>query len=131
MIKDLSNRDTPTTRAIPFLAAIGCAALLGCEPQSPAVDEAMFVVDPEGRGPLTLTELKLSFENEVGRELSARERECVLREVGERTFSAGDPETLDPATVEFIPVDQWGGLDAHGKRVILAQVIVTKAFFVC
>ena len=91
----------------------------------------MFVVDPDALGPLTLEELKISFDNEVGRQLSNREKECVLREVAERAFSAGDPEALEPATVEFLPVDQWDGLDAHGKRIILAQVILTKSFFEC
>jgi len=108
--------------------------LAGCsreESREDGPETPMFVVDPDARGPLTLEELKVSFENEVGRQLSSREQECVLREVAERAFSAGDPEALDPATVEFIPVDQWDGLDAHGKRIILAQVILTKSFFEC
>ena len=108
--------------------------LLGCSREESPEDgpeTPMFVVDPEARGPLTLNELNVSFDNEVGRQLSDSEKECVLREVAERAFSAGDPEALDPATVEFIPVDQWDGLDAHGKRIILAQVILTKSFFEC
>jgi type IV pilus biogenesis protein CpaD/CtpE len=112
------------------LIALGLLALAGCA-RDDGPETPMFVVDPDAQGPLTLEELQVSFDNEVGRQLSSREKECVLREVAERAFSAGDPEALDPATVEFIPIDQWGDLDAHGRRIILAQVILTKSFFEC
>ena len=84
----------------------------------------------DATGPLTLAEIQALL---VGMdELLVEEREtCVLTEIQDRAKAAGDPETLDPATVEFLPVAGWQLLDSFGKRLILAQVIATKAFFVC
>ncbi len=54
-----------------------------------------------------------------------------MSEVEDRARAAGDPETLNPATVEFLPVNEWGRLDPSDKRIILTQAIVTKALIVC
>lgn len=81
-------------------------------------------------GPLALAEIQALFIS--GDEpLSEERKKCVLREIEDRARAAGDPETLDPASVEFLPVAEWYQLDRFGKRLILAQVISTKAFFVC
>ena len=81
-------------------------------------------------GPLTVAEVEANFINRMEVRDEAQ-RECVLREVEQRAAAAGDPEMLDPATVEFLPESQWDSLDAQDKRLILSQAIVTKAFFEC
>lgn len=85
----------------------------------------------DATGPLTLAEVRANFIDRMDERLSEKERECVYREVQERARSAGDPEVLDPATVDLLPAESWARLDAPGKRIILAQAITTKAFFVC
>ena len=57
--------------------------------------------------------------------------DCIAEEVARLTREAGDPETLDPSTVEFLPVKSWSKLDAFGRRLALAQAITTKALFTC
>jgi len=89
-------------------------------------------VDFDATGPLTVAEIGVqNIIDGMDEPLSDEQRECVLREVGERARAAGDPETLDPATVELLPARNWDQLDAFGKRLVLAQVITTKALFVC
>lgn len=66
--------------------------------------------------------------------MTEEQRVCVLGEIEKRAHVAGDPETLDPASVEFlsaVSTDTWNALDAFGKRIILAQAITTKALFFC
>lgn len=92
-------------------------------------DYSAFVLD--ATGPLTLAEIQANFFRLMDEPLDDRRRECVFREVEDRARAAGDPETLDPATVELLPADRWDRLDPSGKRLILTQAIVTKAFFVC
>ncbi len=82
-------------------------------------------------GPLTLEEVRANFLNRMDEDLLNARRECVLREITERAAAAGDPETLDPSAVDMLPAGEWGSLDAEGKRLILGQVITTKAFFEC
>ena len=97
--------------------------------QASRVDYSAFVFD--AMGPLTLAEVQANFLSFMDEPLDDRQQECVFREVEGRARAAGDPETLDPATVEFLPADEWDRLDLSGKRIILTQAIVTKAFFVC
>ena len=82
-------------------------------------------------GPLTLEEVRANLVDRMDIELSEARRECVYREIEARVAAAGDPETLDPSTVEMLPVKEWGPLDADGKRLILSQVITTKAMSEC
>ncbi len=82
-------------------------------------------------GPLTLEEVRANFVDRMSTELIEERRECVYREIEARAAAAGDPETLDPSTVEMLPLENWNSLDADGKRLILSQVITTKAFFEC
>lgn len=102
--------------------------LSGCGSDS---ERPIFVIDPDASGPLTLNELQINFGAGHATNLNARQRDCVLQEIASRAASAGDPETLDPAAVQFLPKENWDDLDAEGKRIILAQVITTKAFFEC
>jgi hypothetical protein len=85
----------------------------------------------DATGQLTLAEVEANFLSRLEQDISERQWECVRREVEERARAAGDPETLDPSTVEMLPADQWQDLDAFGKRLVLSQVITTKAFFEC
>jgi hypothetical protein len=85
----------------------------------------------EATGPLTLVEVEANFLAFMDEPLEGARRDCVFSEVEDRARAAGDPETLDPATVEFLPAEEWGRLDPSGRRLILTQAIVTKAMFVC
>lgn len=93
------------------------------------VDYSAFIFD--ATGPLTMEEIETNFLSLMDVPLSEERRECVYREIEERARAAGDPETLDPATIEFLPTEEWSKLDAYGKRLILTQAITTKASFVC
>jgi len=57
--------------------------------------------------------------------------ECLSKEAAVRAAKLGDPETLDPTTVELLPVDQWGTLDKSGNRLILTQVVINQAIPHC
>lgn len=97
--------------------------------QANRIDYSVFVFD--ATGPLTLGEIQSNFLSFMDEPLSEERRECVYRELADRARAAGDPETLNPATVELLPTGEWDRLDPDGKRLILAQAITTKAFFVC
>ncbi len=85
----------------------------------------------DASGPLTLQEVQSNFLAFMDEPLEGTRKECVFREVEKRALAAGDPETLDPVSVEFLPVDYWSRLDPDGKRIILMQAITTKALFLC
>lgn len=82
-------------------------------------------------GPLTLEEVRVNLVDRMDTELSEARRECVYREIQASAAAAGDPESLDPATVEAMPTKSWSSLDADGKRLILSQVLTTNAFRAC
>lgn len=88
-------------------------------------------MDLDASGPLTREEFETQYIDRLGDALTANERECVLRASEQRAVSAGDPETVDPADVAFLTPETWNNLDAFGKRLILAQAIVTEALFDC
>ena len=94
-------------------------------------------LDPDATGPLTAGEIRAAMARideayeSLGEPLSEEHRECVLAEMERRARDAGDPETLDPETVELLATKSWYGLDAFGKRLVLAQAITTKALFAC
>jgi len=87
-------------------------------------------IDTNATGPLTPNEIQASIDR-LGESLPVKQRECVLGEIERRAGDAGDPETLDPTSFEFLSADTWDALDAFGKRIILTQAITTKALFVC
>ena len=93
------------------------------------LEDAGMVFD--ATGPLTIEEVQANFLNLMGESLSGERRVCVYQEVEDRARAAGDPETLDPATVAMLPSDEWQHLDPYGKRLILTQVIVTESLFAC
>lgn len=89
------------------------------------------LLDANASGPLTVSEIRTFFIDEMGDSLTGEQRECLLEEVEKLARNAGDPETLDPASVEFLSAETWSQLDAFGRRLILAQSLTTKAIFVC
>jgi len=98
--------------------------------------QATRIVDTEGfmldaKGPLTLEEVRANLLNQTDETFQESRRECIYREIEERAQAAGDPESLDPATIELLPSEHWGSVGAFGRRLVLAQAILTKALFVC
>jgi hypothetical protein len=87
-------------------------------------------VDVDATGPLTAEEVQAAIAR-LGDSLNGEQLECIREEVMKRAQTAGDPETLDPATVEFLTAETWRILDAFGKRLILAQAITSEAAFAC
>jgi len=87
-------------------------------------------IDVDVTGPLTDEELQAAVDR-MGESVTGEQRSCVLGEVERRARTAGDPETVDPASVEFLPAGNWDDLDAFARRLFLAQAITTKALFVC
>lgn len=88
-------------------------------------------------GPLTEEEIQAAVDrmdqsyDRLGKSLTEEHRGCVLAELERGAGDAGDPETLDPASVEFLTPETWCLLDASAKRIFLAQAITSKAFFFC
>lgn len=93
------------------------------------VDTQGFVLD--AKGPLTLEEVKTNLMDQIDKPFQEIRRECIDREIEKRAQAAGDPETLDPATIELLPSEHWESVGAFGRRLVLAQAILTKALFVC
>ena len=98
------------------------------------------LVDPDATGPLTDAELEASIDSfEAAYDgpddtWTLDQRDCVLREAKLRAAAAGDPESLDPATVsslESVSALTWNALDDFGRRLLLVQVITTEALFAC
>jgi hypothetical protein len=98
--------------------------------------QATRIVDTEGfvldaKGPLTLEEVKTNLMGQTDKPFQEIRRECIDREIEKRAQAAGDPETLDPATIELLATEHWKSVGAFGRRLLLAQAILTKALFVC
>lgn len=97
-------------------------------------------LDLEASGPLTDAELEASigafddaYEGPEGSWTPER-RDCVLAEAKARAAAAGDPESLDPASVaslDGLNTLTWKTLDDFGRRLLLVQVITTEALFAC
>lgn len=87
-------------------------------------------LDTEATGPLTPGEIDAGIQR-LGDALPDDQRACVREEVEKHARAAGDPELLDPASVEFLTAGTWNSLDAFGKRLILVQALTTEALFSC
>ena len=87
-------------------------------------------LDVEATGPLTPDEIDAVMDR-LDDTLADDHKTCVREEVQERARAAGDPELLDPASVEFLTAETWNALDAFGKRLILTQALTTEALFAC
>jgi hypothetical protein len=99
-----------------------------------------WAMDPDVSGPLTDVELESSIdrfdEAYDGPEgtWTPQKRDCVLAEAKARAAAAGDPESLNPATLpslEGVSPLTWNALDDFGRRLLLVQVITTEALFAC
>lgn len=89
-------------------------------------------IDVDATGPLTSVELRAAVDR-LGESPPGEGRECIMREAEQRARLLGDPDTLDPAKVEFLSAETWRALDTLGaeKRIFLAQAIATEALFSC
>jgi hypothetical protein len=90
-------------------------------------------LDFDATGPLTPDEVHSAIDN-LGDSLTEEQKECARQEMEKRAVAAGDPQTLDPASHEFLsdlPAENWAALDAFGKRIILIQALTTEAVFFC
>lgn len=104
----------------------------GCSPDnSETSDPPFFKVDRFGNGPLTMRELQISVPSELAAEF-ADGGDCLIAKIEQFAAEAGDPQTLDPSTVELLSeLDDWQKLDRYSKRLLLAQTIVINAGRVC
>ena len=97
------------------------------------VDEhPFFETDSNAVGPLTMAELKLNIPAEIDQQLTDEQRICFVNEVERQIAEAGDPATLDPADVNFLPTDgSWEELEPGFKRTLLAQVVISNIIHFC
>jgi hypothetical protein len=84
----------------------------------------------DASGPLQPEELQAAIDR-LGESLTEERQACVRAELEQSASAAGDPETLDPETIELLPATNWRLLDEFGRRLILAQALTTQALFDC
>ncbi len=108
--------------------AVGLAAL--CSACDSSVGD-LFERSPfDARGPLTAAEID-AFGAKLAASVGADVAACIKKEAVIRAAQAGDPQTLNPLTVDMLPAKDWSGLDTHAKRVILTQVMFNQATAIC
>lgn len=83
----------------------------------------------EDSGPLTNDEIQ-TFASEM-ESLGDKVTDCLVKEAIFNASRIGDPEKLDPSSVELLPVDHWDELDKSAKRNILTQVVISQAIPLC
>lgn len=117
-------------------AALAAAALTACsgpaENQSAAAagKRPFFRIDAEKRGPLTIEELQVDPDNSLA--LPAARRDCYIAKIGELAAAAGDPEKADAVALGYVTDGKnWRKLKRDGRRLILAQAIVSRAITFC
>ncbi|MEM8792145.1 MAG: hypothetical protein AAGE80_11040 [Pseudomonadota bacterium] len=118
----------------PSLLADRPAPFFNLTEESPrAPDEKpFFSVGKRTEGPLTLDELQINIPAELDSMMTDETRACFLRKIGELAAKAGDPETLDPAEVAYLPTDgSWDDLTIYARRGILAQAVISRAIALC
>lgn len=99
---------------------------------SNADEPPFYRTDKNAKGPLTMSELQVSIPQELDAMYTENTRACFLATVEDLAGSAGDPETLDPSTVTFLPKDgSWQKLRKSQKRNSLAQSIISEAGVLC
>lgn len=122
--------------------ALFTAVLASCSPSSNdetslgggvnGSEQPFYRIDRNASGPLTMQELQVNIPKELDALYTPRMRNCFFERIEELSASAGDPETLDPASVAYLPKDgSWEELSAFHKRNILAQAIVSRAGALC
>jgi hypothetical protein len=119
---------------------IGLALLLlaACEPQEPVPEgrsgDPLYTVDFNATGPLTFTELRVNF-TALDQPTSERERRCVKKAIERRARELGDPASYQPEDHDYhggqTSNTQWQTFNNREQRGLLAQIVVTYAFFDC
>ena len=116
-------------------AAMGLVVLAACsrgvgQASAPADQKPLFRIDEGRRGALTLDELQVHTEGNVA--LTPERRACYLAKIGELAAAAGDPETADVVALGYVTDGEgWRRLKRDGRRLILAQAIVSRAISYC
>lgn len=94
----------------------------------------MFTVDADAKGPLTFDELRINF-TALDEPMSDRGRRCVKKAIERRAQELGDPATYQPEDYDYhggqTSNAQWQTFNNQQQRALLAQVVVTYAFFDC
>ncbi|MEO1243468.1 MAG: hypothetical protein AAFX54_16280 [Pseudomonadota bacterium] len=97
-----------------------------------AEEPPFYRIDKNASGPLTMPELQVNIPQELDALYTDSMRACFLATVEDLATSAGDPETLDPSTITFLPTDgSWQELTKFHKRNLLAQSIISEAGVLC
>ncbi len=97
-----------------------------------AEEVPFYRIDRTASGPLSMLELQVNIPQELDDLYTESMRTCFLATVEDLASSAGDPETLDPSTVRFLPTDgSWQKLTKFHKRNLLAQSIISEAGVLC
>ena len=117
------------------LAPLLLAACQQLEPVPPGKPgDPMYTVDPDATGPLTFAELRVNFAA-LDRPVSEPERRCVRSAIERRAQELGDPASFQPEDHDYhggqTSNAQWQAFDDRVQRGLLAQVVVTYAFFDC
>ncbi len=113
-------------------------SLAACEQQGavPAGQprDPMYTVDPNATGPLTFAELRVNFAA-LDHPMSERQRRCVRKAIERRAQELGDPASYQPEDHDYhggqTSNAQWQAFSNREQRGLLAQVVVTYAFFDC
>ena len=113
-------------------------SLAGCERQEPVPigqpGEPLYVIDPDATGPLTFPELRVNF-TALDADVSERQRRCVKKAIERRAQDLGDPAAFKPEDHDYhggqTSNAQWRAFNNREQRALLAQVVVTYAFFDC
>ena len=96
--------------------------------------DPIYRVDPRATGPLTFAELRINF-RALDEPMAERERRCVKRAIERRAQELGDPAAFKPEDHEYhggqTSNAQWQAFNNRMQRALLAQVVVTYAFFDC
>ena len=116
--------------ALTATAALGACSKPAENAQGADGKPPLFRIDVNRRGPLTLKELQVRTEGNVA--LTPERRDCYAAKVGELAAAAGDPETADVVALGYVTDgEKWRRLKRDGRRLILAQAIVSRAITYC
>lgn len=97
-----------------------------------ADEQPFYRIDKNASGPLTMPELQVNVPQELDAQYTESMRTCFQATVEDLASSAGDPESLDPSSVTFLPTDgSWQELTKFHKRNLLAQAIISEAGVLC
>jgi hypothetical protein len=92
-----------------------------------------FTVDGDLRGPLTLSELQVSFPDSLARYFNEEDRNCFYRQVEIRAADMGDPMTMAPTKRALLANsrEQWAEMTYADKRLQLARYVTSMALSAC